>query len=484
LASRNPGSIVSRGGREGLRRSSTPSSIDPFVAASSSDEAAGSALRIAPASEALDLRHLLDLPDGTIADSDRSPARRSGIHHHNPRGSSGNHHHANPADDPAFLRKRTASLLALPSADAPVPGAAEAPSTSSSSSEAGSAPSSGHPRGFKPDKKTFHFLMDAWAFSSEPDAADQAAALLDKMELLGLDPDVRSYTKAMNAFGRSAGRHDAGERAAAIFRRMASARGASVRPNTHSYTAVVEAHANSGAPGSAGLADEWCREMVRAYRGGDGGAVPTSRAFHAVITGYAKSGEPRAGRKAQEAFDLMERMWREGGVEGCRPTGFNYNALITAWANCPDEPGSARQARRLLHRMEELYRLGDAHVKPTTVTFNAVIDAYAKAAEGRSAAAAEGDGTDAGGDGAESAEGQAEELLRHMEELHRTGENADARPNVRSFNSVLNVWAKSGRDEGADRAQEILALMENLYQKGNEEVRPDVHSFCTVINGA
>jgi alkanesulfonate monooxygenase SsuD/methylene tetrahydromethanopterin reductase-like flavin-dependent oxidoreductase (luciferase family) len=330
--------------------------------------------------------------------------------------------------------------------------------------------------------------MDAWAFSSEPDAADQAAALLDKMEFLHLDPDVRSYTKAMNAFARSAGRRaDAGDRAADIFRRMAfksSTRGASAHPNTFSYTAVVEAYANSAAVGSAAKADEWCREMVRTFQKGDSTVVPTSRAFHAVITGYAKSGEPHAGRKAQDAFDLMERMWEEYGVAECRPTNFNYNSLITAWANCPDEPGSAQQARRVLQRMEELYQSGDAHVKPTTVTFNAVIDAYAKAAEKRTLEddSSVGNSYILPSDGA-SAESQAEELLRHMEELHRTGENADARPNVRSFNSVLNVWAKSGREEGADRAQEILALMENLYQRGNDEVRPDVHSFCTVING-
>jgi hypothetical protein len=30
----------------------------------------------------------------------------------------------------------------------------------------------------------------------------------------------------------------------------------------------------------------------------------------------------------------------------------------------------------------------------------------------------------------------------------------------------------------------MLDLMGQLYQQGNEEVRPDVHSFCSVINGA
>jgi hypothetical protein len=374
---------------------------------------------------------------------------------------------SNPANDPVFLRKRTASLLALPNADVD-DGLIGSTSLNSGNSS----------KGFKPDKKTFHFLMDAWAFSSEPDAADMAATLLRQMEVLeGVEPDVRSYTKAMNAWARS-NLPNAGERAASIFRQMAftsSTRGLSVHPNAHSYTAVIEAYANGGAPDAARQADAWCREMVRTFQKGDSSVVPTSRAFHAALSSHAKSGEPESGQRAQQLLDLLEEVWREHGIEECKPTRFSYHALIMAWVNSP-EPRSEYHARRALQKMEDLFREGDTEMKPTTVTYNAVIDAYAKAAEKKNM-----DDTAVSNDG--SPEWHAEELLRHMEELHRTGANADARPNVRSFNSVLNVWAKSGRDEAADRAQEILALMESMYQSGNDEVRPDVHSFCTVING-
>jgi len=92
-----------------------------------------------------------------------------------------------------------------------------------------------------------------------------------------------------------------------------------------------------------------------------------------------------------------------------------------------------------------------------------VIDAWAKSREE---------------DAAERAEGN----LRHMEDLFETGENTDAKPNVRSFNSVINAWAKSGRDDAALKAEGVLDLMEKLFEEGNEDVRPDVHSFCSVIN--
>jgi pentatricopeptide repeat protein len=93
-----------------------------------------------------------------------------------------------------------------------------------------------------------------------------------------------------------------------------------------------------------------------------------------------------------------------------------------------------------------------------------VIDAYAKS-------------------GADDAAERAEDLLRHMDELNESGENTDAKPNVRSFNTVINAYAKSGRQDAALKAESVLDLMERLYESGNEEVRPDVHSFSTVING-
>ena len=78
----------------------------------------------------------------------------------------------------------------------------------------------------KVGRKTFNFLIDAWAFSGELDAADHAMSLLDRMEFLqnfpdfvSSSPDVRSYTKVINAISRSA-RPDAGDVAESILNKM------------------------------------------------------------------------------------------------------------------------------------------------------------------------------------------------------------------------------------------------------------------------
>ena len=48
---------------------------------------------------------------------------------------------------------------------------------------------------------------------------------------------------------------------------------------------------------------------------------------------------------------------------------------------------------------------------------------------------------------------------------------------------MINAYAKSRDADAAIKAQDMLDLMEKLHEQGNEEIRPDVHSFCTVING-
>jgi pentatricopeptide repeat protein len=356
----------------------------------------------------------------------------------------------NPAmEDMGFLRKRTADVLAHAASDSADPSAASLSS-----------------RGMKVERKTFHFLIDAWAFSGEVDSADMALQLLECMEDLGTlapanKPDVRSYTKVINAISRSPSL-TAGDDAERILNKMENLfkNGYfAVKPNTHTYTAVMEAHGNSCLPGSAARAEELCYIMVEKFKAGDYEVRPTARAFNAVIHAYGKTGN---AQKAQEVFDRMENLY-DSGVAEAKPKTFNYNALISAWANCGEE-GSAQRAEEVLDRMEYLRQAGDADIKPTTVSFNAVIDAYAKSGE-------------------EGAAQKAEEILTHMGDLYEWGENVDAKPNTRSFNSVINAWAKSRNEDAVLKAEALLDLMRRMYDEGNKAVRPDVHSFCSVING-
>lgn len=346
--------------------------------------------------------------------------------------------------DPQFLRKRTADLLKV-----------------TEDSNASSAPEQ-IGKHMKVDKKTFHFLLDAWAFSGEPDAPDHALQLLERMEKLSpqlVQPDVRSYTKTINAIARSS-TATAGDQAEKVLARLKTVyqqalqskpdEAAALKPNSYTYTAVVKAHAYSGEPGSAERAEQLTEKMVDKYQRGDNEVKPTAKAFNSVIHAYGKEGRAEA---AERVFHRMEQLYRSG-IREAKPNAFNYNALISAWANCEEE-GSVERAKEVLERMERLYQAGDGDVKPTVVSFNAVIDAYAKAGQAQ----------------------KAEELLRRM------GEENLPSPNTRSFNSVINAWAKSGEDDAAMHAEELLDLMEKRYEEGNIVVRPDVHSFCTVING-
>ncbi len=309
---------------------------------------------------------------------------------------------SNPAmADTNFLRKRTATLLELAQSD-----------------KYDAALSS---RGMKVERKTFNFLLDAWAFSGNDDAAIQATNLLKCMEETGksnplMKPDVRSYTKAINAISRSASltAGEDAERILADMESMYNSGDVSVKPNTFTYTAVMEAHANSGRPGSAQRVEELCELMVTKYKAGDPDVLPTARAFNAAVYAYGKAGD---GEKAQSLFDRMEELYNSG-AQDAKPKTVNFNTLISAWANCDDD-GSAQRAGHVLNRMELLFKRGSTDVVPTTVSYNAVIDAYAKSGE-------------------EDAPKKAQNVLNHMTYLYESNENPNARPNTRSFNSVIN----------------------------------------------
>eukprot|EP00537_Pseudo-nitzschia_pungens_P008232 CAMPEP_0172364074 /NCGR_PEP_ID=MMETSP1060-20121228/7286_1 /TAXON_ID=37318 /ORGANISM="Pseudo-nitzschia pungens, Strain cf. cingulata" /LENGTH=624 /DNA_ID=CAMNT_0013086995 /DNA_START=483 /DNA_END=2357 /DNA_ORIENTATION=- len=367
--------------------------------------------------------------------------------------------------DISFLRKRTSTLMSITAPENFLTNQQEPPHQQPHLS-----------RGMKININTFNFLIDGWAFSGEPDACDKAMTLLDRMEEMyynhGEDspvcPDVRSYTKVINALSRSKQRDSAYLAEQLLYKMEGLAENGenpSAKPNTFTYTAAIEAQTYSGMEGSPEKAEELLERMIQKYQSGDQDVVPNARCFNAAISSYGKSAVPGAAQQAEYLFDKLDGLYMSG-VEEAKPNSFNYNSLITAWANCPDQEDengvcSARKAQEILERMEQCYAAGDESCKPTTVSYNAVIDAYAKSKQ-------------------EEAAERAEQVLRRMGALYKEG--ADIQPNTRSFNTVINAWAKSGREDAAEKAQDLLDLMTRLYEEGNDAVRPDAHSFTTVIN--
>jgi len=369
--------------------------------------------------------------------------------------------------DPEFLRKRTEKLLR---------------NTNGKTGNFGLG-------GLKVDKRTFDWLLDAWTHSGEHDAADYALSLLSRMEELRdngkspVSPDVKSYTKAINAIARS-GRADAGEQAETILNRMIQQSdeeeegGGGLRPNTYTYTYVIDAYARSSSSKAPHAAQRLIERMEELRAEGDPEVRPTTRAWNSVIAAWAQwKGEEMAwghigsgAERAEACLGIMEELANTTGNEEVRPNSYNYNSVISALANSHDE-GAASRAEKILQRMEDLYRTtGDESVKPRAATYNAIIDAWAKSGE-----------VDAGD--------RAELLLAHMMELYETGHNLDAKPNIRSFNSVLNAWAKSGHPTAPERAGDVLDRMEELSDgrggdNGGEwnDVSPDATSFATAIN--
>jgi len=376
-----------------------------------------------------------------------------------------------PKFDSNFLRKRTANLLHITSSEY------------LASDEHLTTPASTKltKKWKKADRRTFHWLMDSWAFSGQREGVDHALELLRRMESIApthphLAPDVRSYSKLINAYAKS-GRVDAGEKAHSILNSMLELRSSShnstVTPNSFLYTSVLEAYVQSSpnSPTAAQNAESLCYEMHSLYKASPQLNIrPTPRSYNAVINAWGKSAShvPDSAQRAEAFLDAMELAHSaHHGIEpddmdNPKPNTINYNSAIHAWANSRSDDAPNRSEMLLKKMRARHFDEKDEHVKPNEISYNACIDAWAKS-------------------GAQFAGRRAEQILVGMEEGGKM-ELRGVKPNTRSYNAVMNAYAKSRDDDAVYAAERCLERMEKEYAEGNKAVKPDFISFATVIN--
>ena len=140
-----------------------------------------------------------------------------------------------------------------------------------------------------------------------------------------------------------------------------------------------------------------------------------------------------------------------------------YNSLINLLAKS-NNPKVSRKSVEVLKDLQYRYDTSkDPNLMPNTVSFNSTLSAFSKASNKHDVE-------------------QAESIVKKMEDLYNQGYN-DVKPDAFTLTNLISCYAYSNVKGSAERAEEILQQMQAMYDEdGDNKMRPTKASFGAVLN--
>ena len=240
------------------------------------------------------------------------------------------------------------------------------------------------------------------------------------------------------------------------------------------------------------------KRVVDDHNAGNLDAKVTTRMYTMAIDAWAKTGGKQAAHRAGEIHRGMVDAYRLTGDVDIKPSTISYNAVINAWSKSGCDAEAAVNAEGILDEMLEEWRRekSQAHVslvnkdENSTLTSTDIgtddnVDATAAHANTADVAVAVDVDFDADAD-AETSSCKGDNHNENMtdgedsdsDEASTTGDGdgdtSIVKPDVVSFTSVIDTYAKSGNKNGASKALHLLQQMEQLYvEEGQRGMKPN-----------
>jgi len=196
------------------------------------------------------------------------------------------------------------------------------------------------------------------------------------------------------------------------------------------------------------------KKMIDLFKKGTLEEGPDTITFNSVMNIYAAHGDIKG---ANAILDIMEDDFKSGNNDA-KPNTISYSTLINAISKSNKED-APRQATNVLKKMIDLFKKGDLEEGPNTIIYSSVMSTYA----------AHGDikGTTA--------------TLDIMEADFNSG-NIDAKPDMRTYSTLINVISKSGNKDAPRQATNILKKMIELHSQGDLDEGPDAITYTSVMD--
>jgi pentatricopeptide repeat protein len=164
--------------------------------------------------------------------------------------------------------------------------------------------------------------------------------------------------------------------------------------------------------------------------------------YSIVAHAWAKSNHHQAGWHAEQILHQMDK--RSKAYPHLVPNRVVMNCVIHAWSR----QGNIERSEAIFHRMKT-----DPSIEIEVGDYNALLSAYARQGNAR----------------------KAESILKEMLE-------SNIRPDIISYNCVLDSWKQVDETGAAERAEVILETLQKNYDDGESNIRPNGRSYSSVAS--
>jgi pentatricopeptide repeat protein len=184
--------------------------------------------------------------------------------------------------------------------------------------------------------------------------------------------------------------------------------------------------------------------------------------FNSVLSAWVSCGHTE---RAHDVFDRVPR-------DVVTPNNHSYNILLSAYAKERDGPAAERLLELMCRQwqlQQERVRNSDERslgheqslemIRPDVVTWTTVINAWAKSSS-------------------PDAAGRAQALLNRMSDPSNA---LSVPPDLMTLNTVLLCWSRSSTPDSPDRCLALLQKIKDLYATGKLKSPPNSFSYARVI---
>ena len=322
----------------------------------------------------------------------------------------------------------------------------------------------------------YNSLLEAWCrcdgVGGETSAVSRAGEILDLMQRNAVEAEAEAAAEEEEESGGKGG----------------GAESCSCAPDARSYNVVIKALARRGdIEGTESLlrrADSFGLATMRGYnlllaalsRAGEAERAeaalrrardeihlrPDANSYNQILAAWERRAgdDPSSPDRAQAVFDEISASAAESA--GARPDTGTYNRLMACWHKS-DRADAHERVEEIFLSMESDLAAGNFDARPDLTSVNTALSSIAKARGGR------------GGSTAAAPEERARDIW------DRSRDEYGVRPDTLGYNLMIKILSGSGADDAPDRAEALLADMEDQVAAGDERVMPDAFTYLSVI---